>query len=544
MAQDLWLCLRFPSLPIDLYSRGQRSLEQQDKSPDSITPQNNIVVVENKTLLLCNEEALGNGLEPRMSAATAYALVDQLQVLEYDASRTRRALYQLGLWAYRFTPHVTTYFAPPRQRLSNLNHALLLEVGGCLKLFKGIQSLLALIEADLQERCFHFELGLAHTPKAAYLLSFQSHSDNLHCLDERQRPQQEQILHLLNQTPLNLLPAQEKVSQHDKLIERMYQMGFTQLGEILALPHHALAKRFGAELVRYLKQLTGALPDPQQSLTPPSRFHNELHFLDGIHNSQMLLFPMKRLLKEFSQFLTFRQLHCRSLMWKFVHHDQHHSQIVVEFSQAKNEVADFLLLTQIKLEQFKITSPIESVHLLSQQLTLAQLHNQTLFLDQQSNQQREDGGMLLDKLASRLGRHAIFTLKRNDHHLPELSWQGQYPETMTVQEPRAGYTRKRGNISQAAQQAEPPSPTIPSLRNRVRPLWLLPKAVAVSQKAGKLFYENGYLQLVTRPERVETQWWREEQQRDYFIARHDDGAYYWIYQDLVNRSWFLQGYFG
>ena len=47
------------------------------------------------------------------------------------------------------------------------------------------------------------------------------------------------------------------------------------------------------------------------------------------------------------------------------------------------------------------------------------------------------------------------------------------------------------------------------------------------------------------PERIETGWWEEDQQREYFRVRGRDGQWHWIYQDPLHPgSWFEHGLFG
>ncbi|MHB8415885.1 MAG: Y-family DNA polymerase, partial [Acidiferrobacteraceae bacterium] len=46
------------------------------------------------------------------------------------------------------------------------------------------------------------------------------------------------------------------------------------------------------------------------------------------------------------------------------------------------------------------------------------------------------------------------------------------------------------------------------------------------------------------PERIESGWWDGgDIARDYFIARDRSGARLWVFNDLHNGQWFLQGIF-
>ena len=56
---------------------------------------------------------------------------------------------------------------------------------------------------------------------------------------------------------------------------------------------------------------------------------------------------------------------------------------------------------------------------------------------------------------------------------------------------------------------------------------------------------DGRLELVRGPERIESGWWDgHDIARDYFEARHPDGACYWIYRELRARGdWYVHGVF-
>ena len=49
-------------------------------------------------------------------------------------------------------------------------------------------------------------------------------------------------------------------------------------------------------------------------------------------------------------------------------------------------------------------------------------------------------------------------------------------------------------------------------------------------------------ELLAGPERIESGWWdRTDVARDYYVARAEDGARLWVFRDLANGAWYLQG---
>ncbi|UCD68029.1 MAG: DNA polymerase Y family protein, partial [Betaproteobacteria bacterium] len=56
---------------------------------------------------------------------------------------------------------------------------------------------------------------------------------------------------------------------------------------------------------------------------------------------------------------------------------------------------------------------------------------------------------------------------------------------------------------------------------------------------------DGELRILDGPERIETGWWDGgDVMRDYFVARNNNGATYWIYRERsIEKNWFLHGIF-
>jgi protein ImuB len=64
-----------------------------------------------------------------------------------------------------------------------------------------------------------------------------------------------------------------------------------------------------------------------------------------------------------------------------------------------------------------------------------------------------------------------------------------------------------------------------------RPLWLL-EPTPVTELP----------QLLGTPERIEAGWWEgKDSSRDYYLARTEEGARWWLYRDASTNRWYLQG---
>ena len=122
----------------------------------------------------------------------------------------------------------------------------------------------------------------------------------------------------------------------------------------------------------------------------------------------------------------------------------------------------------------------------------------------------------MDELCARLGQSACAGIRVLDQHCPEDAWDQSSP----------------GRRSTPPQSTQSPGGDSGPLTSP-RPLWLFepPRPAAPEQ-----------LTLLKGPERIQTGWWRESRCRDYYVARHQNGASCWVFVDAEQR-WYLHGYF-
>jgi len=71
----------------------------------------------------------------------------------------------------------------------------------------------------------------------------------------------------------------------------------------------------------------------------------------------------------------------------------------------------------------------------------------------------------------------------------------------------------------------------------------LEKPVAIEKNNNDLFW-RGQIRLLVGPERIQGQWWKKPTARDYFLAQRQDAVRLWIFHDLHNDQWYVQGIFG
>ncbi|TCO70713.1 Y-family DNA polymerase [Chromatocurvus halotolerans] len=472
----LWLCLRFNRLSLQCLSR-------DDDAPRA--------VVARQRLLCMNDSSAACGLQPGMGIATARTLCGEqgLQLLERDPAAEARCLQELCCWAYGITPNLYPW----------RGDCLLLEIGGSLRLFGGLHSLLRQIDRELGQRRYHVNSGVAATPKAAWLLTFAPTDialDPGRALELRLAP-----------LPLSLLAPLAPG------IDALERAGLRTLGDLLDLPASALGKRCGQTLVSVLGQITGRIHDREADFRPPSTFSDSYLFGYDIGNLQEMQPAITLLLQSLQHFLHNTQQQTREIHWHFICADRRRQSLSVRASEGMTSARHWRLLTTARMERQTLIEGVETIVLESPQLECATQVSADLF----GHADDEPLESLPDRLRNRLGLPAVQHVAPRSEHLPEFAVQ-------CTAEPASMRHTSHAHTS-------------------LRPFWLLPQPQPARQQDSQTLYWNGLLTLVCGPERIEDGWWHRPASRDYFVAKNALGEAFWVFFDRIERQWFVHGIF-
>jgi protein ImuB len=483
---SLWLCLRFQLLPLQALTRS----DSGEQAPSA--------VLEKQRVLQACDGALALGVKPGMGTATVRALADNIRLLEREPAREQQCLQQLCCWAYSITPALYSY----------RENCLLLEIGGCLTLFQGLERLLAQVRADLSSRGYSYRSGLAETAKGAWLLS---HAE----LPRNDSPHGDPNLPL----PERLAPLPLKLAdEFPRQVSSLAKAGLWQFGDILSLSHRALARRCGKDFVHFLQQALGLAHDHQPEFQPPPAFSDDYWFGYEVKANQELLPAVQLLLQSLCQFLRNTQLQSQAIEWQLYGINRKIVELEVCCSLPHANWKEWYQLTSLKVEQLQLDMAIEGVGLHCRQLRAGNSRTRDLF---SPVEQREPLHSLLDRLQARLGLQAVENIACRDEHLPEF----------------ANYSNSGGNRQKGRDAAE--KTAAPGGR---RPFWLMPEPRALGASSHRLYW-NGRLNLVEGPERIEDNWWLDAVSRDYYVAQDKLGQQYWVFRDRLRNQWYIQGVF-
>lgn len=498
-SNPLWLTVRLPHIY-------WQALDLQ------CNPNAAIVVTEKQKVVWANAKALSEGVTRGMPTTTA----ESLSACETHSRHPKAeiaSIKKLSERCYAFTPYIQEQHSP-----AFFQSGLLLEISSCLKLFGNAQALAQQIKQTINAAGFTTQLGLAHSACAAWLLSFFVKPDFNH-------GDKSIFIEQLKQLPIACL------RDFPKEMDALEKMGFETLGDIAKQIEHqgisTIKKRFSENFIDMLEDIFAIDTNFQQAslFTKPVAYYHPDEFFEEfiqfdfpIHNSELLEKPLHTLLNKLSQYLRKRQLATHSIEW--VLSDIYHQQELIKIyaDQSQTETTLLFDLTLIQLENRELKFEVDCVRLLCKETHAANPQSLSLDLGQRKSLGNAFA-LTAAKLKARLGDASVYKLSYVDEHFPED-------------------TNQKIALSETSQQQLPDCHN-----NALRPTWLLEKPVAIEKHNNDLFW-RGHIRLLVGPERIQGQWWKKPTARDYFLAQRQDAVRLWIFHDLHNDQWYVQGIFG
>jgi protein ImuB len=424
-----------------------------------------------------------------MSLVAAWALVPGLRALDRDPRAEDEALAGLAAWAGQFTPLVSLV---PGQ-------GILLEVGGSLGLFDGLEGLWGQVHRGLLDLGYRGVLAAAPTPLGAWLLARGGGEDRV----QDGRTLRDRLARLpLTHTDL---PPEH--------LKSLGGMGILSLGDLMGLPRDGLARRLGAEVVDLLDRALGRLPDPREPYVPPSTFAARLSLPTAVAEVETLLFPLHRLVLELVGYLRAVGGGVERVTVGLEHSRSPATRLTVGLAGPSRDAQHLQALVRERLSRTPLQGPVEAVSLAVGRVVSLDAVSLDLFAG--ADRTAETWQQLVDRLRVRLGHLAVWELAPVADHRPERAWR---PGPAGVDGPRE----------------------VPGLR----PLWLLdpPRVLETSDDRPAW---GGVLALQGGPERIEGGWWDGgDISRDYYVAENPAGECAWVFRERQPpHRWFLHGIF-
>jgi protein ImuB len=487
----LWLALHFPLLPLEALPLRQ--------SPSAVVARGRVQVGD--------AEAMAAGVCAGQKLSTALGLQPGLSVFERCEAREKQALENLACWAGRFTPTIS--MVSPE--------SLLLEIGGCLRLFGGAEAIITAVLAGCAEQSYSTRWAVAPTPLGAgWLARFGANRIN----------PEPAAMH----SALAALPCAVP-GWPDEVTNRLESFGLQRLGDLRQLPGAGLRRRIGNGPVDDLLRAWGDLPDPQKSFVFPESFAIAIELPSRVEHAEALVFAGQRLFAALAGWLHGRQLLVRRCSLQLTHDDGPPTSLALNFAEPAADEGRFVRLLREHLSRLHLTAPVEALRLQADELVAKPGASAHLF-----EQATAGEGTLacLERLRARLGEGAVQALGEMADYRPECA--------TGMREVDFNFGRFFRSTVETQKTGKSAAESHPS-----RPLWLLPTPQALAERAGSPQW-HGPLKLLSRAERLESGWWDEGEggatgdvRRDYFVARNPLGQWAWVFRNA--DGWFLHGLF-
>lgn len=432
-----------------------------------------------------------------------------------DASQRIDAASGLVAWALQFTPRVAI-----TEPLS-ASPAVVMEVGASVRLFGGKRQLAERVRQESAELGVT-RLAWSPTSLASVALARGGVSNGF------SKP----LEHLLDGLPIQTLSA---VAAH---LPTLARLGCQTLGQVRALPRGGLSRRFDAQLLAAMDQAYGLRPEVHEWVTMPDAFCERLELAHRVELAPALLFAARRLLLMMSGWLAAR--HCGvsafTLRWR---HDSlwarapgEGGELTIRTAQPTRDMAHLTRLLSEHLAKVELGAPVGDIAL--EAVEVHHFEDQNLSLLPDANQTGESLGLVLERIAARLGPDRVLRPQLVEDHRGE--WMCQWaPHDQAA---KGAQRRPLGRL------VDIPQPT-----------FMLPEPLRLATRGHRPLYQ-GELQLLAGPHRVEGGWWdRMEEEgvagtrnvmRDYWVALNEFSGLLWIFQTRLadeQTAWFLHGHF-
>lgn len=480
-SEEIWMYIKFPKLSLEAITMNY-SKDFTNKPLVVIDTHKN-----KRKIIAYNNLSKDYGIDKTISLSTALAMCPDLIIKERNSSQEKKLLNNLAIIGYQFTADITIE-----------NHALCLEISKSKRLFRGYNNLLCLIHEKISLHKIFAINGFGINPLIAKILCKNKFQKNLPNLNNVYKE-------------LNKIPA-IKITDNLNTRKIFSQLGIQSIKDLIDIPISLLSERFDSDLISNLEILLNKKQQILYKFKPSKTFHDEIQYINGLTNKESLIFPMKSLLKSLNEYLIAIHCRCSQIIWEFTTPLNVNITMKIKLSRSKNDWSELLNLSRIKLDNINLPKVVEKVSLYCADLIEDKKINNEIFNDNKNKSQYK--GNLVDSIVAKVGEKALFTLLTKNEHIPE----------------KAGSITKFDMKQFFEQQTT----------ENTRPLWLLKTPNPIKFLNGKLYFKSP-ITILSGPERINDNWWENNQQLDYYIARDEEGTNYWIYKSGV--KWFIHGIF-
>lgn len=466
------------------------------------------------------------GLKRGMGLTDARAMHPTLEFIEAEPEADQRLIAGLADWCDRYTPLVA---------LDGVD-GLFLDITGCAHLFGGEKALLA----DLLSRLFHqgFDArgGLASTPGMAWAAArYLAPTNSKGSIIAKGREAD-----TLKPFPLSALRLEAQT------VTKLESVGLRTVGAVMQAARAPLVRRYGRQLMTRLDQALARLDEPVSPRLAVAELSVERRLAEPVSQTEDIEQLVGLLCTTLKAHLEQRGEGARALELTLFRVDGAINRIAVGMSRPARDPPLIERLFRERLtalaDDIDAGYGYEIIRL--SVLASAPFDSRQTDLAGDDLSEREDLARLVDRIHARLGRTAIFQPVARQSYIPEravscVAFSGlaaRRPDEKTIAGPEAIIL--------------PPRPV--RLFERPEPVDAMaevPEGPPITFRWRRALHR---VIAAEGPERIETEWWREDETRprDYYRIEDEDGRRYWLYRQGLYANdtnppprWFMHGVF-
>ena len=296
-----------------------------------------------------------------------------------------------------------------------------------------------------------------------------------------------------------------ELPERNQLIAFMRRVGLRAIKDFLHLPLSAISRRFGKTGILLQEWVSGtrhlSLPD----FFPEAPIQATLD-MEEIGEMDQLLFAIKQQLVRMEARLRGRHLAAKSLEMVFVFSNKLQKSYRIVFDQPTQESQTLFLSLRDRLNDIHWDSPPYQLELKTLE-TVSHQRGQLSLWDQ-SEQKFTQANQYVQRIKNRWGERTIGAPQLVPSYLPEHSWKKSWPPT----EIPTTETHPHNLSHRPLLLFNEPRPFTPGLQWTLQP-----------------------------SEKLDTEWWNQTGQRQYYIASSRSGEKAWVYWDIKLRAFFTHG---
>lgn len=519
-----------------------------------------------------NRSARRAGVQVGQTLADARAIHPSLMTRPAEPDADDKALRDIAVWAGRYGPN----------RNREGEDGIWIEISGVGHLFGGEEGLAQDLHGRLARAGFSARIAIADTPGAAYALARYGVRPGAYITIS---PPGE-CAQTLGQLPVDGLRLSDDAA---RLLKRL---GLRTIGQVMAIPRAALARRFREEtraghgrdgrkggmgvraqlahaVVWRLDQALGKVSEPRAAIEEPPVRQVSWPFMEPLISTEGILAALDDLCVRLGTVLREAGEGARSLRLCLYRSDG--SRAVVE-AGASAPVHDAEHIASLFRDRLETIDAGMGIDLMALEAVSVEATSATQSALAAPGRHGGDINHLIDRISNRLGAERVLRLCPFASHLPERA------------ERRTAALEHSSSKASALQQD-------PALRSNEstgpRPAFLLthPEPIAVIAEMPEGAPARFSWRRITRrvakssgPERIAPEWWRHlstahararqsdhgdnadgarvrlPRTRDYYVLEDEVGGRYWVFRDGIYTNaceaeggaptWYMHGLFG